>query len=197
MLEETYDKPELDLAFLILNHVLLETPASPLRKALIDSGLGEELENGIDPDDELLQKCFSAGLRGVKSADGEKVEPLVLATIWRLIKDGIDPKTLAASRSTIEFRLREIKDFTADSHLLPGLWLMVRALGAWLHGGDPIDRIAFEQPLEKIKAELKKNSRYFEDLIQKYLLDNPHRTTVTLTPDANFAKEKKKRKKRN
>ncbi len=191
MLEQTTDNPTLDLAFLILSHVLVGTQASPLKKALIDSGLGEDLENGIDSEDDLVQKCFSTGLSGVIKDNITRIEPLVLSTLRRLVSEGIDTNTLAASMNTIEFALRERKDFFNTSNLLPpGLFLMVRALGTWIHGGDPIDRLAFERPLQEIKNALTQNPRYFENLIQRHFIENPHRVTVTLTPDSTFSPQR-------
>lgn len=164
------------LALDILSHILLTTPASPLKKALLDSGLGEDVVGGHE--DHLRQTTFQAGMKGVQRENLEKVEKLILDTLAALAKDGIDPDTVAASLNTIEFRLRE-----QNTGRFPrGLVLMLNTLTAWLYDGDPIEALASETPLTAIKAESAKGG-YFEKLIQTYLLDNLHRSTVHLIPD--------------
>ncbi len=175
MLDEHKDI-QTGLSLDILSHILLATPASPLKKALLDSGLGEDVIGGHD--DHLRQTMFSAGLKGVQQENLEEVEPLILDTLEDLAKNGIDPDTVAASLNTIEFRLRE-----QNTGRFPrGLFLMLAALSEWLYDGDPMDALAFEAPLNAIKEE-SDQGKYFENLIQEYLLDNPHRSTVQLVPD--------------
>ena len=182
MQAETSD-PELLLGLSILSHILLGTPASPLRKALIDSGLGEDLA-GSGLETELRQVYFSTGLKGlaVKAdhslAEGEKVESLILQTLGSLARDGIDPETVAASMNTVEFQLRE----NNTGSFPRGLLIMLRALNTWLYDGDPFAMLAFDAPLAAIKTRLAAGERYFEHLIQTHFLDNTHRTTVVLQP---------------
>jgi len=160
----------------ILSHILLATPASPLKKALLDSGLGENVAGGHD--DHLRQTMFQAGLKGVQPENLEKVEKLILDTLSDLANNGIDPDTVAASLNTIEFHLREQN----TGYFPRGLFLMLSALSTWLYDGDPIEALAFEAPLNAIKEDAAKGG-YFEKLIEKYLLNNPHRSTVKLVPD--------------
>jgi presequence protease len=175
MLPEGIDV-ERTLSLEILSHILIATPASPLRKALIDSGLGEEVVGGVE--DQLRQTYFSAGLKGVQPANIAKVEAVILDTLAGLAIDGFDPNTVAASLNTIEFRLRE-----QNTGRFPrGLALMLTALSTWLYEGDPIAMLAFEQPLTAIKAKTSAG-HYFESLLKEHLLDNLHRTTVSLLPD--------------
>ncbi|HWQ12400.1 MAG TPA: insulinase family protein [Roseiflexaceae bacterium] len=168
---------ELALALDILQHALVGTNAAPLRKALIDSGLGENLTGSYF--NTMRQVYFTTGLKGVKLEDIEQVEPLVLETLERLARDGIDPQTIEASLNTVEFQLRENNTGSYPR----GLSLMLRALDTWLYGGDPLEPLAFEAPLAALKRRLAAQPRYFEDLINRLLLENPHRATVLLRPD--------------
>ena len=95
--------PERVLGLGILNHILVGTSASPLRKALIDSGYGEDLVGG-GMNSWLRQMIFSTGLKGVQQEDTAKVEGLIQETLESLAADGIDPNMVAASMNTIEFR---------------------------------------------------------------------------------------------
>ena len=177
MLEDNQDV-EASLAQAILSHILVGTPASPLRKALIDSGLGEDLTGG-GLEDELRQLTFSTGLKGITPEDASKVESLVIETLTKLAREGIDREMVEASLNTIEFRLRE----NNTGSFPRGLAMMLNALGPWLHGGDPMARLAFEAPLNAIKQKLAANPRYFESSIEQSFLHNAHRTVVLMKPD--------------
>src|SRR5262249_6463167 len=104
MLTEIGDA-EHDLALALLTHILTGTPASPLRKALMDSGLGEEASGSFE--DAARQTFMMVGLRGIETASADRVEALILDTLKRLAKDGIDRQTVEASLNTFEFSLRE------------------------------------------------------------------------------------------
>ncbi|HEY7299321.1 MAG TPA: insulinase family protein [Xanthobacteraceae bacterium] len=177
MLDEPADI-ESALALNILEEILIGTPAAPLYKALIDSGLGEALA-GRGLDDGLRQPMFSIGLKGIDLADAEKIERLIADTLGALAKDGIDPLTVEAALNTVEFRLRE-----NNTGAFPrGIAFMLRALQLWLHGRDPLLPLAFERPLAAVKAKLAGDKRYFEALLQRNLIENLHRTVLLLKPD--------------
>ncbi|MFO7662196.1 MAG: insulinase family protein [Chloroflexota bacterium] len=166
------------MALSILSHVLMGTPASPLRKALIDSGLGEDVIGG-GLDTYTRQMSFSAGLKGVETDKTADVEQLILETLAGLARDGIDPDTVEASLNTLEFQLRE-----KNTGRFPrGLFLMFRALGTWLHGHDPLAPLAYEAPLAAIKDRLAVDPDYLKSLVHEHLVGNLHRTTVILEPD--------------
>lgn len=177
VLEEQTDPVEV-LGLGILNHILVGTSASPLRKALIDSGYGEDLVGGgLNP--YLRQLTFSTGLKGVEQADTAKVEGLINATLEELASQGIDSNMVAAAMNTVEFRLRE-----NNTGAFPrGLLLMLRTLSTWLYDGDPFAPLAFEEPLLAVKERLAEGQDYFESLIRKYLIENTHRSTVIMEPD--------------
>ena len=174
--------PEGILAFHALQYILLGMPGSPLRKALIDSGLGEALAGG-GLEDELRQLFFSTGLKGVRTNDLERVEPLVLETLEKLASGGIDPRTVEAAMNTIEFNLRE----NNAGHFPRGLMLLLRSLTTWLYDRDPLALVAFEKPLKALKASLGEHPNLLQDMIERHFLGNPHRTTLTLTPEPGLA----------
>jgi len=177
VLPDTSD-PVMNFSLRILAHILIGTPASPLKKALLDSGLGEDLA-GIGLESDVRQIVFSAGLKGTRARDAKKIEGLIFNTLENLVREGIDPDMIAAAINTIEFRLRE-----NNTGAFPrGIALMLRSLTTWLHDDDPMKLLAFEAPLNDIKARLANDNRYFEKLIQAHLLDNKHRTTLRLKPD--------------
>jgi Zn-dependent M16 (insulinase) family peptidase len=170
--------PELALGFNILQYILIGSQASPLRKALIDSGLGEGLTgSGMNPETKF--NWFSTGLKGIAPESAGAIEQLIIRTLDDIAYNGVDPDMLKAAMNTTEFNLRE-----ANTGAFPrGLAYMFNLHSAWPYGFDPFEALGYEKPLNAIKARLAAGERYFEDLIQKYLLDNTHRAAVLLTPD--------------
>ncbi|MBN1833141.1 MAG: insulinase family protein [Deltaproteobacteria bacterium] len=183
LLKESADG-EANLAFHVLEYILLGMPGSPLRKALIDSNLGEDLCGG-GLGSELRQMYFSTGLKGIDLKDIGKVVRLIQETLFHLTKEGIDPETVEAALNTIEFSLRE-----NNTGAYPrGLGQMLRALNSWLYDKDPLTLITFETPLESLKARLSTGEPVFEGMIDNWFIGNPHRTTLILRPDKELAQK--------
>jgi len=172
---------ELALALRMLEHILLGMPASPLRRALIESGLGEDLA-GQGLETELRQITFDVGLKGLAATDVPKMEALIQATLGELVREGVPEAMVEAAINSVEFTLRE----NNTGRFPVGLSIMLRALTTWLHEGDPLVPLRFEESLQGIKAAAQ-GKGYFENLIRTWLIDNPHRITVVLTPDMELA----------
>jgi Zn-dependent M16 (insulinase) family peptidase len=168
-------------ALTLLDHILLGTPASPLRKALIESGLGEDITGG-GMETHMIQMMYSIGLKGVESANLEKAEALVLQTLKDLAGNGIERDDIDAALNTFEFDLRE----NNTGGFPRGLSLMLKALNAWIYDADPLELIAFEAPLQAIKKQAGQDG-YFENLIRESFIENTHRSTVVLVPDPELA----------
>ncbi|MFZ5427613.1 MAG: insulinase family protein [Thermodesulfobacteriota bacterium] len=177
LLPEVRDMEEV-LALSVLEHALIGLPGSPLRRALIASGLGEDISGG-GMETELRQMYFSIGLKGVAPGDLPKAETLVLETLKDIHEKGIDPDAAEAAVNTIEFRLRENNTGSYPR----GLSIMLRALTTWLHGGDPLAPIRFQAPLDAVKSRLASGGGFLEGLLKEHFLDNPHRVHVALLPD--------------
>jgi Zn-dependent M16 (insulinase) family peptidase len=177
LLPETADQ-DLVLALEVLEHVLIGLPSSPLRKALLDSGLGEDLAGG-GLETELRQMYFSVGLKGIKVGTSADVEKIITGTLTWLADSGLPPDAVEAGVNALEFALRE----NNTGSFPRGLSLMLRALTTWLHDGDPLAPLRFSGPLARLKARLAAGEKYLENAIRTYLLDNPHRVTLVLAPD--------------
>ncbi len=139
----------LNFSLRILGHILIGTPASPLKKALLDSGLGEDLA-GVGMETELRQFIFSTGLKGTRKRHAKKIEKLIFDTLESLVRDGIDPDMVAASMNTVEFRLRENNTGCISRWDLRSC---CRVLTTWIHDEDPFKLLAFEAPLNEIKQQ--------------------------------------------
>ncbi|MCB8988564.1 MAG: insulinase family protein [Ardenticatenaceae bacterium] len=174
-------EPELVWALNVLSYALVGTQASPLRKALIDSGLGEDL-TGSGLSTYLRQMTFSVGLKGIDKADADKVEALVEETLRQIAAEGFEPDMVEAAVNSIEFSLRE----NNTGSFPRGIALMMRALGTWAYGRDPLAPLQYEAPLTAVKTHIAAHATYLQDLIRTYLLENPHRVTVLLEPDVSL-----------
>ena len=190
LLDEVISK-EIHVAFHMLDYILLGMPGSPLRKALIESKLGEDLAGGGLASD-IRQMYFSTGLKGIDPATADRIESLILDVLSELVRNGIDPDTIEAAQNTIEFALRE----NNTGNYPRGLVLMLRALTTWLYDADPLALVAFEAPLASVKRSIAANGRFFEELIDRYFLKNLHRTRLLLEPDAEMAKKAEESEKR-
>ena len=183
LLPEIDDQEEL-FALEVLSHLLLGTQASKLHKALIDSGLGEDLTGG-GFEDYTRQPTFSTGLRGIRAADAGEVEDLILTTLKDLVKNGFDTESVEASLNTMEFHLRE----NNTGSFPRGLVYLFAILGDWSYGRDPIASLFYEAPLKVVRGRFESGEPLFENLVKKYLLDNKHRTSVLLEPDLHLQAE--------
>ncbi len=169
-------------AFELLDHILLGTPASPLRKALIESGLGEDITGG-GIETHMLQMAYSIGLKEIKTDHLDKAEQLIYQTLEDLATNGISREDIDAALNTFEFDLRE-----NNSGGFPrGLSLMLKSLNAWNYDADPLGLIAFEKPLQAVKTQARQPG-FFENLLREHFIENQHRSTVTLIPDPEVSK---------
>lgn len=177
----TAEDADLVMGLSLLSYALLGTQASPLRKRLIDSGLGEDVTGG-GLSTTLREMTFSAGLKGVAPGHDAEVEQLILDILADLAQTGIDPEMVEAAYNTFEFSLRENNTGSSPR----GLSIMFRALRNWLYGRDPLAPLAFEGPLAAVRHSLDTDPHYLQSLIRTYLLENTHRVTVVLSPDPEY-----------
>ncbi len=178
---ETMDSREV-FSLIVLEQVLLGNQAAPLRKALIDSGLGSALSDGAGFDDELKDTMFACGLKDIAEKDVQAVEDLIMNTLSAIAETGIDPELIESAIHQIEFHRKEI----TNTPYPYGIKLLLNLSGSWIHGTDPADIIQITPYIDWLHAEMDKGP-FLEKQIQKYFLDNPHRVTFTLMPDPNMA----------
>ncbi|WP_411681785.1 insulinase family protein [Clostridium thailandense] len=173
---------ELYLAFDILEHLLLETPSSPLKKALIDANIGKDVFGSFEAS--MLQPMFSIVVKNSNESEKERFKDIVIKTLRGLVEKGIDKKLIEASINIREFQLRE-----ADYHGYPkGLIYGMKSMDSWLYDENPWIHLTYEDTLKKIKSALETN--YFEELIDKYILKNNHSSVLIVKPAKGLAEKK-------
>ncbi|MBW1841677.1 MAG: insulinase family protein [Deltaproteobacteria bacterium] len=166
------------LVLTLLEQILLGNPASPLRKALIDSELGTALCDGTGFDSDNRDTLFVCGLKDTAAASAVKIETIVFDVLKNLSENGIDKKLIESAIHQIEFHRKEI----TNTPYPYGLKLLLSFAGTWFHDGHPDRILQFDADLERLHHELSRES-FFENRIKKYLIDNPHRVRLTLMPD--------------
>jgi presequence protease len=175
------------LGLSVLNRVLMSNANSKLRQALIESGLGSALSDVNGLSDSTREAIFSAGLKDVNESDAEKIEALVLKTLRKVVRDGIDEAAVDAAIHRLEIESKEV----SNAQFPFALKLVFDVVGAYVYGGDPYKQLQFDSDLAKLEAA-RKGGGYFEGLIEKYFLNNPHRSLTVLKPDPSFPQSRSK-----
>lgn len=171
------------LALAALTEILLGHDGSPLHKALVESGVGESIAPATGLEGELRQLVFTAGLREVDQQNKKAVERLILSTLQNLVDQGIPPEEIEGALFGMRFSNQEIRRAGGPFSLV---W-MRRVLRSWIHGKVPWNTLLFEKNFRAITEHLEENPRYFENLIERYLLQNPHRCLVSVDPQVGLS----------
>ena len=176
-----YKDVELQMAFDVLSYVLLAAPGAPIRQALLDAGIGKEISG--DYTDSLRQPFFAVMAQNTEADKKEAFLATIHDTLQEIAEKGLDPMALASGINFYEFRFRE-----ADYGSPKGLAYILDAMSSWLYDEDmPFDRLHRLAVFEKLKGHAAAGDGYFEDLIRRYLLDNPHRVIITARPERGLA----------
>jgi len=172
-------RPVQTLTLHILAHYLLGNAASPLRKALIDSRLGEELtDSGYSSTQR--DTCFFVGLKGSEEDRAERILEVVLETCDREAGRGLDREKLRSAFHGFELSAREIK-----SHY--PLRLMDRAFESWAASGDPLVWMRLNRHLREVRRRWESGEGYFEERLRRLVVDNPNRVLMVFPPDPGLA----------
>jgi len=178
------------LAFSILSYLLIGTSASPLRKTLIDSELGSEIIGG-GFDDNRFETTFAVGLKGTEGDHEEKIIELIFSTLKNMVDDGIEENMVKSAVNTVDFKLRE----SNFGGFPKGIVYNIQTLASWLHDSDPFMHLKYDKVMRKIKSKSKE--RYFENLIDKYLLNNNHQSVMLAKPKPDLEKKKEAKVRKN
>ncbi len=178
LLPESADVESFMLASLI-EEILVGHDGSPLSRALLESGLGDDIlpSNGLETSMRFMG--FSAGLRNVKEEDAAAVESLILKTLRDLAEGGIPEADVKTAIRAIDFSNREIKRSSGPFSLV----VMVRALRGWMFGRRPIDSLRVIPAFESLKEKIGQNQSLLSDFIRERFLENSHRCLLSVYPD--------------
>ncbi|MCI8402656.1 MAG: insulinase family protein [Lachnospiraceae bacterium] len=179
----TQTDPKLYVAFQILEYALLSSPGAPVKQALLDAGIGRDILGGYY--NSLQQPYFSVVAKNAESAQKDEFLRVVDGELRRIAREGVNRKSLEAALNYYEFRYRE-----ADYGSFPkGLMYGLQCFDSWLYDeNDPLMHLAYAGTFCELRKEME--SGYFEGLIERYLLDNPHTAVVVLKPEKGLSAKK-------
>lgn len=167
---------ELYMAFQILDYALLSAPGAPLKKALTDAGIGKDIMGSYD--NGIYQPIFSVISKNANVEQKEAFIKMIEDVLSDIVKEGIDKKALEAGINYHEFRYREADFGNYPKGLMYGLQL----LDSWLYDEEkPFIHIEALDTFEFLKKQV--GTDYYEELIQKYILDNTHGAIVIVKPE--------------
>ncbi|MDX9741696.1 MAG: insulinase family protein [Gammaproteobacteria bacterium] len=162
----------------LLTGILLDNSASPLRHALETSSLGSAPSPLCGLEDGSREMVFVCGLEGSEPERAEDIERLVLDTLERIAREGVPQEQAEAALHQLELHRREIG---GDGYPY-GLQLILSALPAAIHRGDPVEALHLDPTLERLRAEVQ-DPDFVPRLVRSLLLGNTHRVRLTLRPD--------------
>jgi presequence protease len=166
------------LVLSILEQILVGNPASPLRKALIDSGLGTTLSDGSGYGSDTRDTMFAIGLKDVELSSMDKIEALILDALNDLAQKGIESELVESAIHQIEFHRKEV----TNTPYPYGIKLLLAFGGSWFHGVDPVRILQFDADLENLRKEIARGP-FLENKIRDYFINNSHRVLFKLVPD--------------
>lgn len=166
------------LAMTAVEIYLLDNAASPLRKALIDSRLGEELGSSQYYDHQR-DTYFNIILKGSEPDRADAMEALCLDVVRRECENGFNPEMVESALRFLELSAREIRPMYPNR-------LLERVLSAWLYDADPLENLKIGERLTALRAAMAADGRFLEKTARKWLVDNPHRLRLVLVPDTDF-----------
>lgn len=170
---------KLALAFTILEYALFNAPGAPVRQALIDAGIGEDVSGSYD--NSIRQPMVTIMSTNTNSNREEEFVRIIREALEKLVNEGVNKDTLRAGINYNEFRYRE-----ADFGRWPkGLMYGIDMFGTWLYDDEkPFYNMQLSEAYDFLKKQV--DTDYFEELIKKYLLDNPHSSVVVLKPEVGY-----------
>ena len=170
-------------AFDVLDYALVSSPGAPVKQALIDAGIGDDVYGSYDAG--ILQPVFSFVAKNANASQADEFESIIENTLKEVVKTGINKEALLAGINSSEFKFRE-----ADFGQFPkGLLFGLNCLDSWLFDDmKPFIHLECLGTFAKLRKSV--DTDYFEKLIQEYLLDNTHGSSVTVKPKRGLGNER-------
>ncbi len=173
---------KLYLALQILDYALVMTPGAPLKQALIDAGISTDVYSSFETS--LYQPVYSIVAKNANEKDRDAFVKIIEDVLKGLVKNGINERTIAAGINYYEFKYRE-----ADYGPYPkGLMYYLTMMDSWLYDeSKPFIHIEAGDTFKELKEDAKNG--YFEKLISEYILDNNHKSVISLVPEYGLEKK--------
>uniref|UniRef100_A0AAQ4PYB9 Presequence protease, mitochondrial n=1 Tax=Gasterosteus aculeatus aculeatus TaxID=481459 RepID=A0AAQ4PYB9_GASAC len=169
----------------LLSSLMISGPNSPFYKALIEPEIGSDYSSVVGYDGSTREASFRVGLQGMAEEDAEKVKQIISQTIDDIVETGFPEERIDALLHEIEIGL---KHQSANF----GLSLASFIASSWNHGGDPVELLQINDSVDKFREALKENPRFLQDKVKHYFKENPHRLTLSMSPDEAYLEKQAK-----
>ncbi|NLY67698.1 MAG: insulinase family protein [Tissierellia bacterium] len=175
--------PETYLMTSILSQLLIDSEAAPLKNALLDKGIGQDIFSisvgGI-------QAGFGIVAKNVNRDKKDEFQKTVFETLNKIVEKGIDKELIKASLNIVEFDLREASGFATK-----GIAYNILSLDSWLYDAHPLVHLKYENTLNKLKSYI--DTDYYERFIEEKIINNPHSSLVIINPKKGLGEEKERK----
>ena len=159
----------------IVNRLILGHEGAPLRKALIDAKLGQDLVHSGD----LAIGRESTFAVGIKGSDEDKLEAFasqVLKTLAEIADATFPASEVEAAFQQAAYDVLEICDQYP-------LQLLDDILSTWIYARDPLTYLHDAEHLDACRQRWERDPRCFNAWIRRHLIGNQHRLTLVLAPE--------------
>ena len=181
IVENSLDRT-LDLAFTVLDYALIDVPGAPVKKALVDAGISNDVFSSYE--ESIKQPIYSIIAKGCNADQHDRFIKIINDTLSEIIENGFDEKVLRGAINHFEFKLKEASYGRYPKGLMYGL----NAFNSWLYDDNsPFTYLKYNASFDYLKEQI--GTSYYTDIIKKYLLDNTHKTIVTGVPKKGLNKD--------
>lgn len=177
-----FERNEMFFISRILNH----HSASPLKKALVDSNLGEDISPSTGLSHLSFNYLYSVGLRGVKTENSEKVKDVVFGVLKDLCENGFSKEDIEACLLSCEYKIRNVSRSSGPYSLS----LMNYAVYGWVYGFGIENTIAVRSSFAKIKENIENDENYLKNLVKKFFIDNENWSFTVVYPSSKYMEER-------
>ena len=180
-----YDEPEKTLAASALAEVLCGSNESPLKKALLEQGLAEDVQLQVQ---DGVQQCFAQLIvRNTDAGKQEQIDRIIGQVLEQQAQGGLDHSRVAGVLNRLEFSARAL-----DYGRMPqGIMLAIKSMESWLYGGDPAQNLQCGELFASLRQKLEQG--WFEQFLRTAFLDNPHQAQLCLLPSKTLGQEKRQK----
>lgn len=171
-----------DLAFSMLDYALVDVPGAPIRTALVDAGISDDVFSSYDGG--TLQPTYSIVAKGCKAEDKERFVAIIEDVLGNLIENGMDEKVLLGSLNHFEFKSKEGNYGRYPKGLMVGLG----AFNSWLYDkNEPFMYLKFNKEYSQLKELI--GTDYYVNLLKECVLENSHKSIVVSEPQKGLNQE--------
>lgn len=168
-----------ELSFLV--DLLLDSPGSPLYKAVVESGFGDDLSSESGMSDSYRELVFSVGIDGIDESKAKDFEAYILSVLSKIVDEGFDERNIDSCLRRLEFRVKEAQYGKSIGYAL----FFSRIDKCLAYGSNPSKYLSLSKAVDDLKSKLENDSRYMEKWLKRNIIDNSHRLLSVVVKDSN------------